>query len=434
MTLLHPLQSVILNATENLLFAAVKNEVLVFMSSDDGKYSLVGRWVDDVANKKVLNAGPGAKKAKINDGKPQEKAQEGKLHVETAEGSHGVQIRNLTLSPDETKLVLCADSDKSVVVLNIDLQKNVAQSLTCIKRQTFPKRPNSIAILADAQAIVVADKFGDVFEIPLTEESTSKPGEDSQPLLGHVSMLTDVLFCEDSNGRKYLITSDRDEHVKISHYPQTFIVDKWLFGHQEFVASLHIPSWKSSWLFSAGGDSCIFCWDWQQGTKLSSFDYAHLIKPYLTDAHFATARFQNENKDLIECAVPKVTTCRNFPFMAFFVESTTVLVILQVCQNTGNLSLKQIIELRYNIISLSQTSNGFIVTLDNRQSENKYFVQLIDYVKEHDTFELDEQFTESLDNAINQSLTDDTIANVEITEVAPLYGVINLKKHGEQYS
>lgn len=432
MTLIHPFQSVILNAAENLLFAAAKNEVVAFRRNEGSEgYTFAGRWIDELARDplKVASEEPlNLKKAKGNDGNPNTTKSKSQLPADVVPTN---LLRAIRLSPDESKVLICADSDKSVCVLQIDLEK---KELNCVKRQAFPKRPNAIVILEDGSQIVIADKFGDAYQIPTIGETIGRPGEELQPLLGHVSMLTDVLFGKDGQGKKYLITSDRDEHIRITHYPQTFIVDKWLFGHREFVSSLHMPSWQSKWLFSAGGDDSVFLWDWTKGSKLATFGYGKLIEPYLTDAHLASSRFQNENNDLIEYAVAQISTCKQLPYVAFFIEATKALIILHVNRERATLSLKQVVDLRYNVISLSQASNGFLITLDNRDSGNKEFVHLVKYNESSDKFEQNNSFVETLDEAIIKSLSDDPTVNVENTNIAPLYGVINLKKHGEQYS
>lgn len=432
MSLIHPFQSVILNSAGDSLFALVKNEIVVFRRSEGPEqYTLSGKWVDDLARdppKAASEEPSNLKKSKGNDGAPN--ATEGKNQSPPAEIVPTNLLRAMTFSPDESKLLVCADSDKSVCVLQIDEERK----LNLIKRQSFPKRPNSIAILEDGSQIVVADKFGDAYQIPMLGEIQGKVGKELQPLIGHVSMLTDVLLAKNEQGKKYLITSDRDEHIRVSHYPQAFIIDKFLFGHTEFISSLHIPSWNPQWLFSAGGDDTIFLWDWVKGSKLSTFKYSDLIKPYLTDAHLAASRFQNENNDLIEYSVNKITTCGQLPYAAFFVEATKALIILNVDQKSATLSLKQVIDLRYNVISLSEVPDGFIITLDNRESGNKDFVKLVKYVESKDTFELDNQFGQAIDDAINKSLREDPTVNVQPSNIAPLYGVTNLKKHGEQYS
>ncbi|GCF00860.1 tRNA (guanine-N(7)-)-methyltransferase non-catalytic subunit trm82 [Zygosaccharomyces mellis] len=432
MSLIHPFQSAVLNSAEDLLFAVVKNEVVVFRRSEGSEeYTLAGKWVDELAKdppRSTSEETSDLKKSKGHDGTPIPTKSKGQPPATVVPTN---LLRSMTFSPDESMLLICADSDKSVCVLRIDSDK---KELNLIKRQAFPKRPNAIAALENGSQIVVADKFGDVYQIPMLEDTHGKVGKELQPLVGHVSMLTDVLFGKDDQGRNYLITSDRDEHIRVTHYPQTFVIDKWLFGHTEFVSCMHTPFWHSHWLFSVGGDDTIFLWDWVKGSKLSVFEYKDVIKPYLTDAHLAASRFQNENNDLIEYSVAKITTCRKFPYAAFFVEATKALIILHVDQTNATLSLKQIIDLRYNVISLSQVSDGFLVTLDNRESDNKEFIRLIRYVESRDTFELDRKFGEALDDAINKSLNEDSTANVHPADIAPLYGVTNLKKHDEQYS
>ncbi|GAV55291.1 hypothetical protein ZYGR_0AS06150 [Zygosaccharomyces rouxii] len=432
MNLIHPFQSAVLNTAEDLFFAVVKNEVVIFKRSEGSEgYTLAGKWVDELAKdppKATSEETSDLKKSKGNDGTPNTTKSKGQPPAEIVPTN---LLRAMVFSPDESKLLVCADSDKSVCVLHINTDKS---ELNLIKRQAFPKRPNAIAALEDGSQIVVADKFGDAYQIPMLEDTQGKVGKELQPLIGHVSMLTDVAFGKDDQGKKYLITSDRDEHIRVTHYPQTFVIDKWLFGHREFVSSIHIPSWHSQWLFSAGGDDTIFLWDWVKGTKLSIFEYKDLIKPYLTDAHLAASRFQNENNDLIEYSVAKITTCRKLPYVAFFVEATKALIILHVDQKNATLSLKQVIDLRYNVISLSQVSDGFLITQDNRESGNKEFANLVKYVESKDTFELDKQFSGALDDAISKSLSEDLTVNVQPADIAPLYGVTNLKKHGEQYS
>lgn len=46
--------------------------------------------------------------------------------------------------------------------------------------------------------------------------------------MGHVSMITDILLTLDE---RYLITADKDEKIRITHYPQTFDIHGFCFGH-----------------------------------------------------------------------------------------------------------------------------------------------------------------------------------------------------------
>ncbi|CCH58211.1 hypothetical protein TBLA_0A04150 [Henningerozyma blattae CBS 6284] len=456
MTITHPIQTILSRSDGKLFFIVVKNMILALKTTDNKNYSICGKWVDDLdrtpflkqnvlkeqARQIAANEEAGiSKKIKKNDGASSPASiikKEAKVPV-PGSGAPQIylQIRNLALSRDETKLYACTDSDKAIVVFKIDLTTN-ENCLELVKRQPYPKRPNAITSTLDSKSIVMADKFGDVYDMPLEGDVVDNV-EELNPILGHVSMLTNVLASQDSNGKNYIITSDRDEHIKISHYPQTFIVNKWLFGHEEFVSSLVIPDYKTNLLFSAGGDHSIFSWDWEKGTLLDKFEYSQTIKPYLTDRHLAPERFQNETNDSIEYAVVNITTFKNLPYLAFFVEATPLLIILKV-QNDGKLSFFQDIKMSNNIISLSSvytTKNipTFAVTLDaTEQAGMPTLVELAEFDEANSRFIISKDVCGPLNNFIIDTLKDDKIAQVEKSSIFPLYTVINLKKHGEHYS
>lgn len=46
-------------------------------------------------------------------------------------------------------------------------------------------------------------------------------------------------FCFSKDGR-YILTVDRDEKLRISHYPQTFIIENFCLGHTAFINSVVI--------------------------------------------------------------------------------------------------------------------------------------------------------------------------------------------------
>ena len=182
-----------------------------------------------------------------------------------------------------------------------------------IRARLMPKRPCAIAVTKDDSTILSADKFGDVWSLPLlpseeveaspesqnTEPSsapskkpivpaaneltvhsarnrkalehqkrqTNQAPEKQEPtfekrlLLGHVSMLTDIALTS-FNGRDYIITSDRDEHIRVSRgVPQAYVVEKYLLRHTEFVTQLCIPKERPNILLSGGGDEMLMSWD-----------------------------------------------------------------------------------------------------------------------------------------------------------------------------
>jgi tRNA (guanine-N(7)-)-methyltransferase subunit TRM82 len=175
------------------------------------------------------------------------------------------------------------------------------------------RRPSSITLTSDDTTILCADKFGDVYALPLLpspedEQPEAAPPAQSEPeekdftpsatvltvhsgrnrktleeqlkqkakgilktkevmsfkhelLLGHVSMLTDLAFVK-VDGRGYIITADRDEHIRVSRgIPQAHIIEGFCFGHEEFVSKLCVT--RSGRLISGGGDGELFVWDLQ---------------------------------------------------------------------------------------------------------------------------------------------------------------------------
>lgn len=200
----------------------------------------------------------------------------------------------------------------------------------------MPKRPCAISLTPDETTILCADKFGDVYSLPLLEISNGgspatgsescrnslkedEPVEQSfipaantktvhtlrnrralldqqahtkvvpklkssnfkhQLLLGHVSMLTDLLCISISDytsnppqPRTYIFTSDRDEHIRVSRgIPQAHIIEGFCLGHTEFVSKLCIPHWYEQILISGGGDDYLLTWNWLSGEILQKVD------------------------------------------------------------------------------------------------------------------------------------------------------------------
>lgn len=196
----------------------------------------------------------------------------------------------------------------------------------------MPKRPSAITTGPGSQ-IIVADKFGDVYSLPLfmtplspsalalrtastpkapttepaantftvhskrnlealehqrkqleaekakrAESKSDGPNFELTLLLGHVSMLTSLLVTE-SQGRKYILTADRDEHIRVSRYiPQAHIIEAFCLGHTDFISQMTIPLGKEDLLVSGGGDEELFVWSWKDGKVLSKTNLLSLAK------------------------------------------------------------------------------------------------------------------------------------------------------------
>jgi tRNA (guanine-N(7)-)-methyltransferase subunit TRM82 len=229
--------------------------------------------------------------------------------------------------------------DKCVRVFSIQTDGGIVE----LSQRTMPKRPCALEVLPDNDTIIVGDKFGDVYSLPLlpTDESEKEAVEakaaqaaldaknaelraqgNFQPsatnltvhtkrnlrslesqqkqklftprkevlafehklLLGHVSMLTDATFAVrevDGKSRGYILTADRDEHIRISRAaPQSHIIEGFCLGHTEFVSKLClIPG--TDLLVSGGGDDWIGVWDWPNFMQKASINIRQHLSKYL---------------------------------------------------------------------------------------------------------------------------------------------------------
>ncbi|CUS24072.1 LAQU0S13e02652g1_1 [Lachancea quebecensis] len=443
--MIHPIQSLLATNDGSILFFVVKNTLHVLRWEEGrGEFIAIGIWVDDANNSESIKAKVReeqqrqlaeneAKRQKTNDGSSSKSAvKEAKVPV-PGQGAPPVykHIRNMALSRDETLLMACTDSDKALVVFELDYT-NTENCLKLRKRQPLPKRPNALTTTTDDDTVLVADKFGDVYALSTKEGVVQETA--LEPILGHVSLLTDIAVAKEADGKQLIITADRDEHIRITHYPQTFVINKWLFGSKQFVSTLCLPSWGSNLLFSGGGDSLVHSWNWESGKLLDSLDISEIVEPYLGEAQLAPEKFQNETNSLIEYAVAKVVTFANIPYIAFFVEQTKVVLICRVDPDIGIITLAQKIEVPFNIISLSSalSANLLILTLDNRDSDDSRFAAFISY--DGTEFLVDAEKNNAFEKCILHKFENDPVVNVEPQDVYPLYHIASLRKRGEHFS
>ena len=205
----------------------------------------------------------------------------------------------------------------------------------------MPKRPCSIVLTTDETNILCADKFGDVYALPLliseadqkgtssdlnyaltSQKNEASPTEfvptassltvhtkknqealknqqrasskatkrtmvdfDHQLLLGHVSLLTDLAYITLATGnsdnthiRSYILTCDRDEHIRVSRgLPQAHVIENYCLGHSDFISKLCVPPWNQKLLISGGGDDHLFVWDWLSGIIIEKIDLRNSV-------------------------------------------------------------------------------------------------------------------------------------------------------------
>ena len=204
--------------------------------------------------------------------------------------------------------------------------------LLLMKTRVMPKRPCAVVLTPDESTLLCADKFGDVYSLPLMgqtyepvicsaddkqglengpnanpskafvpsassltvhtkgnrealrqQQKIKNPKAEKKPLnfdhqllLGHVSLLTDVACVSISSSNKtrnYILSSDRDEHIRVSRgIPQAHIIEGYCLGHTGFISKLCIPPAQPHLLISGGGDESVLLWDWHSGKIRQKLD------------------------------------------------------------------------------------------------------------------------------------------------------------------
>ncbi|KAM7206667.1 WD40-repeat-containing domain protein [Rhypophila sp. PSN 637] len=268
-------------------------------------------------------------------------------------------VQGLYSTTDGRHLVAITGSDKTIRVFEHD----GAGNLKLLSERQMPKRPCDIAITPDNKTILSADKFGDVYGLPLIEsedkqwskeisaaqqksrgatpatsqaykpqaneftvhtvrnrkalenqklvleqrakeEKAEGPQFEHTLLLGHVSMLTAIAVgTSPKNDKQYIITADRDEHIRISRsIPQTHVIEGYCLGHDEFISTICIPPLRPDLLISGGGDEELYVWNWVSNQCLSKTDLlkeAQKLDPEIVKLAvtriFATRPKQNNN-------------------------------------------------------------------------------------------------------------------------------------------
>ncbi|GMK57345.1 hypothetical protein CspeluHIS016_0401790 [Cutaneotrichosporon spelunceum] len=183
-------------------------------------------------------------------------------------------IRKLALSADGT-IAVSAGDDKTLHVWDVK-----AGEITLRSTRNTLKRVACLSF-TPANDILVTDKVGDVFLYPLEpreageraqgfkEQADPSLNPDADFLLGHVSTVSQHALTHDG---KRIITADRDEHIRVSHFPKSYVIDKYLWGSEGFVSAIHVPESQPNVVIAGGGEPTLQVFDWTTGALLRRVD------------------------------------------------------------------------------------------------------------------------------------------------------------------
>ncbi|EPX73583.1 tRNA (guanine-N7-)-methyltransferase subunit Trm82 [Schizosaccharomyces octosporus yFS286] len=197
--------------------------------------------------------------------------------------AYGQAFRQVAVSKDESRLAAVSE-DKCLRLWEVD----EAAKVHLLYEKTIPKRCADMKF-HDSGDLIFGDKFGDVYRINeewfksmSSENQEEKKDLKLEPVMGHVSILTQLCLTKDPHkaDQEIIVTSDRDEHIRISRYPSAYIIDGFCMGHEDFVSRISL--YDSSTLISGGGDNHVFLWDLKSCQCLDAFDVRSAFANYLS--------------------------------------------------------------------------------------------------------------------------------------------------------
>lgn len=156
----------------------------------------------------------------------------------------------------------------TTIRIQLTLQHFISKIRTCVKRAS------SLDITKDGEAIVIADKFGDGYRFNVNDAN-----DKGTLLSGHVSMILDMTLNPDNT---LLLTSDRDEKLRVSQFPKMYNIENFCLNHREYVSFIKIlpNEMKDSMCMTFGGDPHFSLFDYTTGKCLGKYVFADLLKAY----------------------------------------------------------------------------------------------------------------------------------------------------------
>ncbi|KAK9365801.1 hypothetical protein V1509DRAFT_631831 [Lipomyces kononenkoae] len=342
----HPVQKLAYDPASHSLYLAVGERI---QNCDGVTGDLISEWIPHSSDNVIADLQePKNKKAKIEDNKRN-------------------VFRTLSCSPDGKYVVGSTDEEKSLVVLNADL--------TIVNIRKFPKRPSAIDITSDSTTILLGDKFGDVYAVPIrdvtyvptaglskiSEVSESESGGELDPILGHVSMLVDLLVAEDQNRVRHIISSDRDEHIRVTKYPESFLIERFCLGHEQYVSQLLIPSWCPNILISGGGDDFLAHWDWTTGELLEKVDIHSILYP-------ESDKNESEAQEVEEVAISGIWQVPELQLVLAYDETAKLLLVFKLHKEQRK--LEYLNEFSISILDVAVTGDSGKIWLSTDANNN----------------------------------------------------------------
>jgi len=170
--------------------------------------------------------------------------------------------------------LLAAGGEKQVALWRLDAfspSSALAAPLAPALRWTASKKVGCVAFSPDGAMALWADMFGEVHGVVLGDcENDTAPAL----ILGHLSPVSHIAFS--ANGGA-ILTSDREGHVRSSHWPHAFVIECYYLSHMTPLQLL-LPLRHAPLLLTVASDGAEVCyWRAHSGVLLGTMSAARLL-------------------------------------------------------------------------------------------------------------------------------------------------------------
>ncbi|KAH9272280.1 hypothetical protein BASA83_005372 [Batrachochytrium salamandrivorans] len=231
---------------------------------------------------------------------------------------------------DATQTVAITTDDKDMQLW----KRSPGHSWTLLNTRETIKRTNCLLFSPCGVFVFVGDKFGDVYRYIVDD-----PEKQAELILGHVSMLTDVLWSHDG---KHILTADRDEKIRVSKYPHAFDIVEFCLGHEQFISRMILLPEAPGLVVSGGGDTFLIVWDYLTGSIVQKLD---VLDP--------------EKIDMKTTGVLSIKYSRSSKSLAIIFEQQNIVLIVDA-SNGRELVIRQTLETPYAPLEISFDCNGML--------------------------------------------------------------------------
>ena len=180
---------------------------------------------------------------------------------------------SITALAFEDGLIGSVDTEKKLILWEVKDCDDGA-ILVPINSTTVRKKAVSLHFhsMFGTKIIVVGMNNGEVGAFPAVapSENENKMKTLYKTLVTHsCSMITTVAFSTNGN---FLLTGDRDEQVRVTHFPRTHLIHSFCLGHTAFVTCVLAVPFDDNYILSSSGDGSIRCFNIAEGKEVLCFD------------------------------------------------------------------------------------------------------------------------------------------------------------------